>query len=329
MDASERLDFAYRYPFSQEAKALVEGLKLSRIEPRYLELGAERVQDALNAEGKKHPNKAYFKIELDSIKQGYVLSYVAARVIASAISDYSVIESFVANEARRSSEALRSDTQQNVMHLSSELGLRLQNGNGELLMKFSDFLRNAPSSDGNALVNQRLAMGYVVMRRESLLALIDEAMRRAIRSGLPIPKKELPAEALEFAKGVHLSIKAKPALSGAAGINWIERLLATPIPDVRHRTVNLILAPYMVNIKGMDPESATKAIMEYIERCKTVNPDTRITEKYVRYQCEYAKRKGMKPLKLVNARELLGSFIDLGSPNTTESTLQSSSKGRK
>ncbi|MCL5262390.1 MAG: hypothetical protein M1390_00935, partial [Candidatus Marsarchaeota archaeon] len=36
------LDFAYRYPFSQEAKALVEGLKLSRIEPRYLELGAER-----------------------------------------------------------------------------------------------------------------------------------------------------------------------------------------------------------------------------------------------------------------------------------------------
>ncbi|MCL4411605.1 DNA primase noncatalytic subunit PriX [Candidatus Marsarchaeota archaeon] len=312
MDASESLDFAYKYPFSQEAKAVVDKLGISRLEPRYLALGAERVQAALDEEVKKHIGASFFSISIDGIKQGDILSYVASRMIVSAISDRTVIESFVNSEARRSEEALRSDTSQNAMRLSTELGIRVQNSDGEFMMKFSDFLQNAPRVEEHSLVNQKLSMGYVIVSYEAMIALISEAMRRAIRAGLPIPKKELPPYALDFAKSVRLTVKAKPLAPGTKGINWIERLLATPIPDVRHRTVNLILAPYMINIKGMDVESATKVIMEYIERCKAVNPDTRITEKYVRYQCEYAKRKGMKPLKLVNARDLLGSIVELG-----------------
>ena len=98
---------------------------------------------------------------------------------------------------------------------------------------------------------------------------------------------------------------------GQKTFRWIERLLQTPIPDVRHRTVNLILAPYLVNVRNMSPEEAFKVINDYIERCKKVNPDTKIGEQYIRYQCNYAKKRGMRPLALQKAKELLGGLVEL------------------
>ena len=115
---------------------------------------------------------------------------------------------------------------------------------------------------------------------------------------------------IDAAKGVKLPERRLALDLKGGAYAWIEKLLATPIVDVRHRSVNLILAPYFTNVKGLDEEEATKAVMEYIERCKAVNPNTRINEAYIRYQCKYAKNRGLKPLSLVKARELLADVIE-------------------
>ncbi len=313
MQGIEKLDLAYRYPFSEEAREVVAASKQSRVEYRYLEMAKERIDSALAYESTRRRKPLYFDITMENVKSGYVLGYVYARMLVSTVADRSVIESFVTYEARRSEEALSLESAQNVVRIATELGVRMQtNADSEFLVKFDDFLKGVSDDPANALVNQRLSMGYAVMNREAVVTLVAEAMRRAIRSGLPIPRNALPKELLEFSKGVHFAVREVAVPKTGNGIAWIEKLLVNPIPDVRHRTVNLILAPYFTNIKGMDPEQATKAIMEYIERCKLINPDTRISETYVRYQCDYAKKKGMKPLKLVNARELLGGLVDLG-----------------
>ncbi len=319
MQGTDELDFAYRYPFSTEARAVIAAAKQSRIEYRYLELGRERIDGAIAYEGARRRRSLYFDIALENVKLSYVLSYVYARMLASTVADRSVMESFVAYEARRSEEALLLESAQNVVRVATEVGVAMQtNAASEFLVRFDDFLKNVSDRPEDSLVNRRLSMGYVMMGRDEVVALIGEAMRRAVRAGMPIPRNELPKEVVEFSKEVHFKVREVNAPVGGSGISWIERLIATPIPDVRHRTVNLILAPYMTNIKGMDPEQATKAIMEYIERCKLVNPDTRVSEKYVRYQCEYAKKKGMKPLKLENARELLVGLVDLGTGGRAE-----------
>ena len=85
--------------------------------------------------------------------------------------------------------------------------------------------------------------------------------------------------------------------------------LATPIPDVRHRSVNLV-APYLVNVRKMDENAAADRIVEYIERCKLLDPNTKVNETYVRYQCRYAKNKGMRPLSLVRAKELFRGIVE-------------------
>jgi hypothetical protein len=74
--------------------------------------------------------------------------------------------------------------------------------------------------------------------------------------------------------------------------------------------VNLILAPYLVNSKGLEVEQASRIIVDYIERCKQIDPSTKINERYIEYQCNYAKKRGLRPLSLDRARELLGDQID-------------------
>ena len=74
--------------------------------------------------------------------------------------------------------------------------------------------------------------------------------------------------------------------------------------------MNLILAPYLVNTKGLDVEQASRRIIVYIERCKQIDPSTKINDRYIEYQCNYAKRKGLRPLSMERARELLGEHID-------------------
>ncbi|MEM3227891.1 MAG: DNA primase noncatalytic subunit PriX, partial [Candidatus Micrarchaeaceae archaeon] len=140
---------------------------------------------------------------------------------------------------------------------------------------------------------------------------LERAFEKKILEGLPISSKELPKEVALFYKSNGLRIagtKAKQA-GGGRGIDWVERLLEYPILDGRHRIVNLVLAPYLVNVRGMEIEEAVKRISAYIEACKRVNPDTRINEQYIRYQCAYAKRKGMKVLSAKRARELLGDEL--------------------
>ena len=50
-------------------------------------------------------------------------------------------------------------------------------------------------------------------------------------------------------------------------INWIEILLKTPLDDYRKTIVNLILAPYLVNIRRPANKKAFEIIKEWLELC--------------------------------------------------------------
>jgi DNA primase large subunit len=165
---------------------------------------------------------------------------------------------------------------------------------------------------GIELVNQKLSAGSVLLSKTDALKLFEEAMRSEITKGLPIDLKLLPKEIIDFSKTFKLTVKtyAGPVKFGRND-TWVEKLLATPIADIRHRTVNLILAPYLVNTKGMSVDQATKIILEYIERCKLLDPATKVNERYIRYQCDYAKKRGLKVLSLDRAKELLGGALDI------------------
>ena len=303
MEPDASLDLAYKYPFSSEARKYVSSLG-AKFDASMLGMGRSRVEQAL-----QKSSIGYSRNSIGEVKRKSVLSYVYARMLVSALGSRIAVDKYVAAEAKRSGDALQEETEQNMIRIGKELGISIEYS-GSFSMGFGDFLRLSPRNPEYALVRQELDKGVVYMQKYKAARIIQTAIRREIAKGLPIPLKELPKEAVSYAKTIRVPVPKVSVRIDENRYNWIAKLLATPIADVRHRTVNLILAPYLVNVKGMGEEESTKVIVEYIERCKQIDPNTKVNESYIRYQCRYAKQKGSKPLTRDNAAELLRGVVD-------------------
>ena len=315
MRSNADIDFAYKYPFSTEAKSVIDNLQITRIEQKYLAASGGQIAAAI--EGKL----AYRSTSMSDMKVDYLITYAYSRMLLSAMKNAQLIAIYSSAEAKRAAQALSESDLRELERIAKELGIAIDPEGGEngdtavwssLKVRFSDFLKHSTKTKDIELVNQKLSAGSVSLNKTNALKLFEEAMKAEISKGLPISANLLPKEIIEFSKTLKPAIKtyAAPTKSGKAD-TWVEKLLATPIPDIRHRTVNLILAPYLVNTKGMSVDQATKVIYEYIERCKVLDPATRVNERYIRYQCEYAKKRGLKVLSLDRAKELLGGALDI------------------
>jgi hypothetical protein len=303
---AEKLDFSYRYPFSKTAIGVISSAP-SRIEERYLKLGRIRLEEDLH---KKAP--IFEEVRLEEIKRAIVISYVYSRMLASALNDRYLLNLYINAESNRAKSILSSEKMQNLLRLSEELGIPILHEGDAFAMRFEDFLMNKRKGSAQSLVNANLHKGKVYLSAAELSEIIAESARKRIAANLPISAKNMPKEIIEYAKGVKRPVRKVRAASGGKVYRWIEKILATPIHDVRHRTVNLILAPYLINVRNMPESDAAKIISEYIERCKELNPDTNVNQAYINYQCRYAKEKGMKPLSLKRAKELYAGTIEIG-----------------
>ncbi|MFZ0514567.1 MAG: DNA primase noncatalytic subunit PriX [Candidatus Nitrosopolaris sp.] len=80
-------------------------------------------------------------------------------------------------------------------------------------------------------------------------------------------------------------------------VNWIEKLLQTPIADYRKNAINLILAPYLVNIKKYSYEESFAAIKEWLNKCATIRRFDSNFNSRIKYALEIAMKNGTRPLK--------------------------------
>jgi hypothetical protein len=81
-------------------------------------------------------------------------------------------------------------------------------------------------------------------------------------------------------------------------IPWIEKLLQTPINDYRKNAVNLILAPYLINIKKLSYDTALNIINTWLSRCGELRQLDQDFNYLVRYALKYCAKNGNRPLKL-------------------------------
>ncbi len=304
MHTKEQLDFAYRYPFSDEAKEIIKNLDFKTVEQMHLITGKARLEEAFENGKIEYHESNYGKLD-------FVIGYAYARMLVSSLKNISLIMKYANAEAKRASDALEKDTEVNILRISKELGIDVTQEGKTFMIDFTQFLANAPIEQDFTLANQKLVKGTVMLDKHQLIKVLEVAISKNVAKGLPVKTTVIPKIVIEYSKGIKLPVqKVLFKRTPGGGILWIDKLLQTAIPDCRHRTVNLILAPYLVNIKGMPVDKATEAISSYITLCKTVNPDTKITYRYIKYQCDYAKSHGLKPLSLARAKTELGGGID-------------------
>ncbi len=309
MGASEdsRLELAYKYPFLKEAKALVAQLNPG-FDAKFMEQGRVRLEEALSER-----KIGFHKANMKDLKYAYLMSYVYARMLASALNSRSSLLRYIDAESKRAAEALKMEGTAGIIGMARELGSGISKDDYNFSMAFERYLEYAPDTKAFALPMQELYKGLVIMNENVTIGILRRMIKQEIAKNLPIPRKDLPREIIEYSKKVKVPEARLPPPDPnlERRYAWIEKLLATPIADVRHRTVNLILAPYLTNIRKMSENDAAKIIIAYIERCKEIDPNTKVNESYILYQCKYAKSKGMKPMSLGNAKELLGSIVSI------------------
>jgi len=303
----EDLDFAYKYPFSEEAKVIVSALNITKIEKSYLDKAKIRLEEDFSG------SVEFVKTDYSDLKRAYLISYAFARLLVSAMGSYAV-KLFANGEAKRVLQALVEESEENIIRISIELGVDASIEGGEFKTAFYKYLKVVPQdNEAFALIHQKMNGGFVYLSKYAEAQLLSEAARKKVMEGLPIKTAEIPKEVIAYAKSVRqprAEVSAQAHVSSGKRYGWIEQLLNTPIPDFRHRVVNLVLAPYLTNIRGLSEEEAFTIIYNYIQRCKEINPNTKINEAYIKYQCSYAKKKGMRPLSLARAKELLAGIID-------------------
>jgi Primase X len=88
-------------------------------------------------------------------------------------------------------------------------------------------------------------------------------------------------------------------------IQWIEKLLITPITDYRKYTIDLILAPYLIVVKNYSEEDAFNKILIWADKCnelKNLSPSIYYFENRIRTAIENSSHKKIPPISVHNLK---------------------------
>jgi len=171
------LQFCARYPFSSQARTLLE--QIGKGEPSHaaLEQAAGRIVSDL-ASSKPHI------MQTESSLQSQVISFALARALLAAMGDRYVADRFARAEARHASAHLREDGPETTLQVAGELGITV--AMSPLRLRFDQYLRFRPPLQEFRMVNSRLANGEVQLTENELVRLVEEAARQRIGALPPL-----------------------------------------------------------------------------------------------------------------------------------------------
>lgn len=81
-------------------------------------------------------------------------------------------------------------------------------------------------------------------------------------------------------------------------IGWIENLLHTPINDYRKHTLNLILSPYLINVKKVSYVESCSILTDWLSKCDTLRKLDFVSSYLIKSSLNTAISKGIPPMKL-------------------------------
>jgi|GEM_PF-2883951 len=80
--------------------------------------------------------------------------------------------------------------------------------------------------------------------------------------------------------------------------DWVEILLDTIVIDGRHRIIEHILAPYLINERHLEIEKARKIIESWVEKCEAYEPSRGNINAFIERVCQNTQKFKRKPKDL-------------------------------
>ena len=182
-----------KYPFLEDAKRFVKasGFSMGEVldDPLYERarlIGIERLENSLKY---RDVGSRGVSSENDCVME--LLSYPISRMIAVCVGDSYFKRRYALSEAVRAYKNLRKEDIDFVILVAKEFGfdLKYDEERDILGVHFTDYVHNAPTRYKKwKMVNRDLHNGYVRIRHNDLVRLIQEALRRRIN--LELDEKE-------------------------------------------------------------------------------------------------------------------------------------------
>jgi hypothetical protein len=77
---------------------------------------------------------------------------------------------------------------------------------------------------------------------------------------------------------------------------YIDKLLQIPVDDFRKRGIDLLLAPFLITIKGMSADTAERIMLNWLDRCSDLKPLDFDAAQRVQEKIAYVKESNYLPL---------------------------------
>ena len=271
------VEFAVRYPFSSEARKVLQDIEASWNEPA-MELGIERIKKAL---GNKLGRSTAMHRE-EQLEE--IVAYAAARLLLGHVRNRFITNTFAVAEAKRASQYFHQEKEGTLEVLGEELGCVAHREETGYWIALPQYVRFAPGAPPYKLVNRRLQQGKVFVNRHERLRLLEEAVR--LHVGRLRPVLDSPPSVKKAGEQLKKIIPPAetPSIAFQTGSHppCIQQLLE----DLkRHENLphhaRWYLAVYLLH---------TGMVVEQLISLYSNLPD--FNEKITRYQIEHAQKKG-------------------------------------
>ena len=93
-------------------------------------------------------------------------------------------------------------------------------------------------------------------------------------------------------------------------IPWIELLLETPIEDYKKNGLNLILTPYLINVKKLPYDDAFNIIEQWVNKCDSIKRLDSNFNYLIKYALENSIKKGYLPMNFETLKEKNRALYD-------------------
>lgn len=272
----EGLDFALRYPFSDGARAALDGIALTE---RIVDIALERLRKALKGD------KSVKMLLHDADKKEEIASYAAARMILGHMRNSYLTNSFAVNESKKVRDCLDKEDARTVDAVAAGFGIVTSTEGRKIQIGLPAYLRFSTRNPHYRLINRRLVSGRVEITYDEKKRLVEEAARKHIGS---IPLVKDPPDMIKAAAAKLVAELPKTESRIIANVKdgdhppCVMRLLEEmkKHQNLPHQA-RLFLATYLI-AAGMGEDG--------INGLFSMLPD--YSEKVTRYQLGHIRKKG-------------------------------------
>jgi hypothetical protein len=285
-------DLELKYPFAPRSRKFFEAIPVEE------GLASKEVLDQTRRRLLSALGRAKYESNVSELVE--FSSFFAAALVAS--QDPILLSRFSKKEGERSKGFFVEESQMNKITIMAEcFGVTLQGsgteeGRASYTMPFEGFLSLASKYELSKnpawrLARQQLDRGIIRMGGNLLNDFFGDCAIAAIADGVRNLRKAPFPKQLSGVRDEVIQYVPAPKPKTNKGYLYVEDLLAHPVTDGRHRLTWLVLAPYLVNVKKLDDETAVERIRTFVQAAG----ETSAMRRFIEYNVRRARRNGLLP----------------------------------